>query len=162
MRNDERQIHDTELSSIVLPSGRRIEIFYVDGEPFAMNEHGREAPGEQPAVAAGNGPEGETAMLEALDDLTLCGSCGSALVQPVEWQERSDHAWQVELRCPECELRAVTLIEEALAEQLTLFHDRARALVELSMIRLASENAEREIERFARALATDLILPEDF
>lgn len=156
MRNDERQIHDTELSSIVLPSGLRIEILYVDGEPFAVNEHESSTPAHEPEPAA------EAAMLEALDDLTLCGSCGSALVQPVEWQERSDHAWQVELRCPECELRAVTLIEEALAEQLTLFHDRARALVELSMIRLASENAEREIERFARALATDLILPEDF
>ena len=57
---------------------------------------------------------------------------------------------------------AACAVEEELAEQLTLFHERARALVELSMVRLASENAEREIERFARALEQDLILPEDF
>lgn len=156
MRNDERQIHDTELSGIVLPSGRRIEILYVDGEPFAMSENERETPPRQPE------PVADAAMLDALDDLTQCGSCGSGLVQPVAWQERSNETWQVELRCPECEVLSVTLVDDALAEQLTLFHERARATIELSMIRLASENAEREVERFAHALKRDLILPDDF
>jgi hypothetical protein len=154
MTPNDREIHDTELSSIVLPSGRRLEILYVDGEPFAMNEDGQAAGSGSPAV--------DTSMLDALDDLTLCGSCGSPLVQPVGWESHGAQAWQLELRCPECELRATTVIEDELAEQLSLFHERARALVELSMVRLASDNAEREIERFARALEQDLILPEDF
>ncbi len=155
MRHDDREISDTELSSIVLPSGRRLEILYVDGEPFAMNED-REPESAPEAVSV------DTSMLDALDDLTLCGSCGSALVQPTGWESHGEQAWQLELRCPECEQRATTVIEDELAEQLTLFHERARALVELSMVRLASDNAEREIERFARALEQDLILPEDF
>lgn len=153
MPSDERQIHDTELSSIVLPSGRSLEILYVDGEPFAMNEN-------EPGTDAGQAAA-DTAMLEALDELTLCGSCESPLVQPAGWQERGDD-WKLELRCPECEERATAVVGDEIAEQLTLFHERARALIELSMIRLASDNAEREIERFARALERDLILPEDF
>ena len=154
MRHDDREIRDTELSSIVLPSGLRLEILYVDGEPFAMSEEGKPAEGGAAPV--------DTSMLDALDDLTLCGSCGSPLVQPTGWESHGEQAWQLELRCPECEQRATTVIEDELAEQLTLFHERARALVELSMVRLASDNAEREIERFARALEQDLILPEDF
>ena len=154
MRHDDREIRDTELSSIVLPSGLRLDILYVDGEPFAMSEE------RQPAES-GPAPV-DTSMLDALDELTLCGSCGSPLVQPTGWESHGEQAWQLELRCPECEQRATTVIEDELAEQLTLFHERARALVELSMVRLASDNAEREIERFARALEQDLILPEDF
>jgi len=153
MRDIDRETPETELSSIVLPSGLRIEILYVDGEPFAMNE--------EPEVQAGEA-QADAEMLEALDNLTLCGSCGSPLVQPVGWEGHGAEAWRIELRCPECEEHATTVIEDSLAEQLTLFHERARALIELSMIRLASENAEREIERFARALEQDLIVPEDF
>ena len=155
MRHDEREIHDTELSSIVLPSGRRLEITYVNGEPFAMNDRG-DASGDPLPPAA------DTSMLDALDELTLCESCRSPLVQPTGWESDGPEAWRLELRCPECERRATTVIEDGLAEQLTLFHERARALVELSMVRLASDNAECEIERFARALEQDLILPEDF
>lgn len=163
MRNDERQIHDTELSSIVLPSGRRIEILYVDGEPFAMSEDGRESSdAHEFEPACPEAPVADTTLLEALDDLTLCGSCGSTLVQPTAWQEHGPETWQVELRCPECEERATTVIEDEVAEQLDLFHERARAVIEISMIRLASENAEGEAERFAHALEHDLILPEDF
>ena len=72
MRHDDREIRDTELSSIVLPSGLRLEILYVDGEPFAMSEE------SQPAES-GAAPV-DTSLLDALDELTLCGSCGSPLV----------------------------------------------------------------------------------
>jgi len=154
MRPDDREIHDTELSSIVLPSGRRLEILYVDGEPFAMTDEG--------SAPESAGTPVDASMLDRLDELTLCAGCGSSLVQPVGWAGHGDAAWQVELRCPECEERATSVVGDDLAEQLTLFHERARALVELSMVRLASDNAEREIERFARALEQDLILPEDF
>ena len=152
MRHEDHDTHDTELSSIVLPSGLRLEILYVDDEPFAM----REEPADGAAAVAG------AEMLDALDSLTFCGACGSPLVQPVGWDGRGAGTWSLELRCPECEERATTLVEDGLAEQLTLFHERARALVELSLIRLAGENAEAEVERFARALERDLILPEDF
>jgi RNase P subunit RPR2 len=33
----------------------------------------------------------------------VCRSCDSILVQPVNWHERSDGHWHVELRCPACE-----------------------------------------------------------
>lgn len=154
MSQNDREIRDTELSSILLPSGLRLEILYVDGEPFAMSEEGQPARGGAAPV--------DTSMLDALDDLTLCGSCGSPLVQPTGWESHGAQAWQLELRCPECGQRGTKVIEDGLAEQLTLFHERARALVELSMARLASDNAELEIERFAQALEQDLILPEDF
>lgn len=156
MRHEDTQIHHTELSEIVLPSGRRLEISYVDGEPFAMNEPASPDPvtETEPAV--------DTSMIDALDSLTICGSCDSMLVQPQTWRQAPPRSWKVELRCPECEERGSAVVGEELAEQLTLFHERARALVEVSMLRLASENAEREIERFARALEADLILPEDF
>lgn len=156
MSHENTHTPDTELSDVVLPSGLRLEIVYVDGEPFALNEpDGAQADGdEEPTV--------DTSMIDALDELTLCGSCGSMLVQPVTWRQAEPAGWSVELRCPECEERGTEVVGEELAEQLSLFHERARALVELSMLRLASENAEREIDRFARALERELILPEDF
>lgn len=156
MTPEETNIPVTELSEIVLPSGRRVEISYVDGEPFAVNEPaaGDTAGTPEPAV--------DTSMIDALDSLTICGSCDSMLVQPQTWRQAPPRGWKVELRCPECEERGSAVIGEELAEQLTFFHERARALVEVSMLRLASENAEREIDRFARALEADLILPEDF
>ena len=156
MTPEETNIPVTELSEIVLPSGRRVEISYVDGEPFAVNEPAGADTGGTPEPAV------DTSMIDALDRLTICGSCGSMLVQPRTWRQAPPRSWQVELRCPECEGHGSAVVDEELAEQLTLFHERARALVEVSMLRLASENAEREIDRFARALETDLILPEDF
>lgn len=156
MQPEDAHIPVSELSEIVLPSGRRVEISYVDGEPFSVNEPAAAGPAADPEPAV------DTSMIDALDGLTICGSCGSMLVQPQAWRQASSREWRVELRCPECEGFGTAVVDEELAEQLTLFHERARALVEVSMLRLASDNAEREIDRFARALETDLILPEDF
>jgi hypothetical protein len=91
-----------------------------------------------------------------------CPDCGSVLVQPVDWQERDDGSWQVELRCPECgwwncdvhSLRDVDRYDEEL--------DRGGQELMEDLRALTRANMEEELDRLARALASDSILPEDF
>ena len=53
---------------VVLPSGKTIEVVYFDELPAF------------PAV-------GDSSRAETGDDLHLCGTCGSDLVYPVDWDE---------------------------------------------------------------------------
>ena len=91
-----------------------------------------------------------------------CQNCESILVQPVNWLEQGDGHWHVELRCPECGWwgrdRYCQTELDAYDEEL----DRGgrELLQDLRFLTLA--NMTEEADRFAAALATDGILPEDF
>jgi hypothetical protein len=94
--------------------------------------------------------------------LHLCRSCDSELVQPVTWSESSAGTWDLTLECPNCgwlesgtfDLHQIEALEETLDEGLTEMLEDLR--------RLAQANMHDDIERFIRALDSDLILPEDF
>jgi hypothetical protein len=94
--------------------------------------------------------------------LHQCSGCNSPLVQPIEWQEARTGFWELTLRCPNCQWqtyglycqRQVDAFEEELEDGL------AQMLGDLS--RLTGANMAEEVDRFAAALARDLILPEDF
>jgi hypothetical protein len=91
-----------------------------------------------------------------------CQNCDSILVQPVNWHERSDGLWHVELRCPECEWwgrdRYSQTEVDAYDEELA--RGGQKLLEDLRSLTLANMTAEAD--RLAGALATDSILPEDF
>lgn len=91
-----------------------------------------------------------------------CPNCDSILVQPVNWHQQGDGDWHVELRCPECEWwgqgnyshTEVGSYDEEL-------NRGGRELIE-DLRAVIRANMKEEVDRFAAALATDNILPEDF
>lgn len=141
----------TQIRQVVLPSGRTIEIVYLD------------EPAIGPALAA-NTPaeERQVALAEAAADLTLCGLCGCEFVQPVDWDEAGMRHWRVTLRCPNCQAQGTVVVEDEVVDHYDLALERGSAALALSLHGLVEENIETEVGRFAAALADDHILPEDF
>lgn len=118
---------------IVLPSGRSIEVVRFDD-----------------AVA----PPGE--------GLHVCPCCDSDLVQPIEWAQVSDEHVELTLHCPNCHWTCHGAYRQPQVAQLEDRLDEAVSAILLDLRRLTTANMADEIERFATALAHDLILPEDF
>ena len=94
--------------------------------------------------------------------LHLCPECHSTLVKPLEWLEARAGLWELMLHCPNCRWqtegvysqRQVDAFEEELEDGLS------QMLADLS--RLTEANMAEDVDRFAGALQSDLILPEDF
>ena len=83
-------------------------------------------------------------------------------MQPREWEKARQGAWQVRLDCPNCGwCRRATFS----GCQLTALEDQLDGGFDVllrDLKRLTAANMTEEIERFAVALASGLILPEDF
>jgi hypothetical protein len=128
---------------VVLPSGRAIEVVYFENlSQTAPAAPARSAPGVQ--------------------DLHVCPECEHGFVYPVEWEEHDATRWEVALRCPNCEWATVGLYEQETVDRFDEELDRGTEALVRDLQRLTHANMEEEIERFARALAADAILPEDF
>jgi RNase P subunit RPR2 len=91
-----------------------------------------------------------------------CPSCSSVLVQPVNWHEQDDGYWQVELRCPECEWFGRDSYSQSEVDTYDEELDRGGQELIEDLRSLTRANMEEEAERFALALGSDSILPEDF
>lgn len=91
-----------------------------------------------------------------------CPSCSSELVQPVRWFEQGEGAWHVDLRCPECEWWGRGVFAQADVDRYDEELDRGAQELMEDLRSLTRSNMENEADRFAAALATDCILPEDF
>jgi hypothetical protein len=126
---------------VVLPSGKTIEVVYYD-------EHAEAA--ATPAVR------------DDRHDLHLCGTCGSDLVYPMEWEEAGATHWEVALRCPNCEWSGTGVFDQRSVERFDEELDRGTESLVGDLKRLTQANMEDDIERFVRALEADAILPEDF
>jgi hypothetical protein len=125
--------HQHSVRRIVLPSGRTIEVVrFQDTDD------------------------------DSLRGLHICPMCDSELVQPVAWCEASEGRWDLVLSCPNCHWSSEGVFSErevhALEEQL----DQGLADMIRDLQRLSQANMADHVERFAAALQTDLILPEDF
>jgi hypothetical protein len=137
---------DHQLKRIVLPSGKTIEVVYF--------EHPAAAPPSTPAPAA------EPRVEER--DLHVCPDCTSNLVYPVQWEEADESHWSITLRCPNCERREEGVFGQ---EQCDGFDDeleRGTDALTRDYKRLMTANLAEEIDRFAKALEVDGILPADF
>ena len=92
----------------------------------------------------------------------VCPSCSSKLVQPVQWFEHGDSAWQVELSCPECEWFGQGAFSQSEVDRYDEELDGgAQELIE-NLRELTRANMQQEIDSFTEALDADLVLPEDF
>jgi len=117
---------------IVLPSGRSIEVVRFHEDA----------------------PEGR--------ELHICPVCNSDLVQPISWSESTQGRWELELECPNCLWTDCGVFDREQVERLEDQLDEGLAAMLGDLQRLTQANMAEEIERFSRALAADVILPEDF
>jgi hypothetical protein len=143
---------DHQLKRIVLPSGKTIEVVYF--------EHPAAAPPEASGAATAPAPAAEPRVEER--DLHVCPDCKSNLVYPVQWEEADESHWSITLRCPNCERREEGVFGQ---EQCDGFDDeleRGTDALTRDYKRLMTANLAEEIDRFAKALEVDGILPTDF
>jgi hypothetical protein len=96
------------------------------------------------------------------DGMHACPECSSLLVQPIDWHEQGDGYWNVELRCPECEWWGRESYAQDEVDRYDEELDRGGQELIEDLRTLTRANMEEEADRFATALATDSILPEDF
>jgi hypothetical protein len=141
-------LHDPRhyVRRVVLPSGKTIEVVYFEDQQVGGPVAATPAPGHE----------------ETVHDLHLCGSCGSNLVYPTEWDEAGVTHWEVTLRCPNCEWAGTGIFEQELVERFDEELDRGTEALVRDLKRLSHANMEDQIERFASALHDDHIVPEDF
>lgn len=99
---------------------------------------------------------------KSAEGMHACPSCSSALVQPANWHEQGDGQWNVELRCPECEWWGRDSYSQTEVDHYDEELDRGGQELIEDLRALTRANMEDEAERFAGALASDSILPEDF
>ena len=147
-----RHSHDTKseaVRQVTLPSGRTIEIVYLD-EALA------------PVPEKADVPASTTTHAEAAVDLTICGTCDCRFVQPVDWEEAGPRHWRLELRCPNCESRGTVVVEDEVVDQYDLVLERGSAELARSLHETVEQSIEDEVARLRDALERDLILPEDF
>jgi hypothetical protein len=121
---------------VILPSGKTIEIVY-----FADAELETPAPTK---------------------DLHVCPECRSGLVYPLAWDEAGEAAWQVVLRCPNCERRTEGVFAQDVIEALDEQLDRGTQVLVRDLKQLMQANMEEEVERFIAALQAGHIWPMDF
>ncbi len=129
-----------------LPSGKQIEVVYLDSPQPPSLGAGRE-PGHADPLA---GP------------LHICFYCGGELVYPVDWAEAGPERWRILLRCPECEATREGVFEQATVECLDDELDRATGELVSDLQRMTHANMSEEIDLFVRALDADFIVPSDF
>jgi hypothetical protein len=91
-----------------------------------------------------------------------CPICGSILVQPVDQHEHGECHWVVDLRCPDCEWWGRDICSQDEIDRYALELDRGEQELVGDLRALTWANMREEADRFAAALATDCILPEDF
>lgn len=141
--------HSHYVRRVVLPSGKTIEVVYFEDVSDAPQ-------------AAAQQPPAPTTPADDRADLHVCGTCGSHLVYPTEWEEAGPTHWEVCLRCPNCEWAGTGIFEQEVVERFDDELDRGTEALVRDLKRLMRANMEDEIERFVEALHGDHILPSDF
>lgn len=129
-----------------LPSGRQIEVVYLDNPlPPALE----------------SAPQGRTEE-KSSEPLHVCFYCAGELVHPVDWSQAGPSQWRILLRCPECEATREGVFEQDAVERLDDELDRATGALLSDLQRVTHANMAEEIDLFVRALDADLIVPSDF
>jgi RNase P subunit RPR2 len=99
---------------------------------------------------------------QSANGMYCCPNCDSILVQPVNWHQQGDGYWNVQLRCPECEWWGRDSYSQTEADRYDEELDRGSQQLIEDLRALIRANMTEEADRFAAALASDSILPEDF
>jgi len=152
---------DCRIELFIFPDGTAIEMLVFE----SASKGGPKRTASRP-VAQQTMPRPEPASPAAApileDDVAVCPLCKSNLVYPTDWKRSGAATWDLNLRCPNCELRrTVTMTREGVEHFNRLLYHGTQALA-----REAQEISRRyfaeEAARFIAALDGDLILPIDF
>lgn len=127
---------------ILLPSGKIIEIVYMDNNP---------------CTDVAKGEPGSTLL-----NLHICRNCQGEMVYPLHYEEAVERHWQMTLRCPECEHTQSVIAPQRDADLFDEVLSDGEEALERDYKSLVTINMAEWIERFAQALESDGILPEDF
>ena len=84
------------------------------------------------------------------------------LVQPLDWALVGRSHWRVMLRCPNCEWTGTGVFTQETVDRYDRELDRGMRKLAATLQRVSRACMEAEIEQFAKALETDLIVPFDF
>jgi hypothetical protein len=159
---------------VQLPSGREIEVVYLDSTGHRVAEQSSYVPapptehthvsastqGHTPSRAASPAPT--PARTPQHEQLHVCPRCSGELMHPLDWSEQSPGRWRISMRCPDCEELREGVFGQVLVEELDEELDKATGALLSDLKQLTHANMTEEIELFARALKLDLIGPSDF
>lgn len=155
-----------------LPSGKEIEVVYLDPRRSSHTTTGAERSAARPVsrephkTRAGGTAAAPPARLPQdrrdTPALHICQACSGELVYPMDWAEERSGYWRVLLRCPDCEQTHEGVFGHAAVEQLDDQLDRATGALLSDFRRMAHANMAQEIDFFVRALNADVIVPSDF
>ncbi len=144
-----RNSSETQVRQVVLPSGRAIEIVYLDGRAAALGDM-RDA------------AQADSSLLEVAHDLTSCGACGCGFVQPVDWDEAGSRHWRLTLRCPNCEQTGTVVVEDEVVDHYDIVLERGAADLARTLHELVESSIDEQVARLRDALDGGHLLPEDF
>jgi hypothetical protein len=94
--------------------------------------------------------------------LHICPACGSHLVQAVDVEPLERGSCYVELLCPNCWWTRVGVHDQADFDRFDEELERGEAALLAAVEEVTYSNMRDEVDRFARALEADAILPMDF
>ncbi len=150
---------DHQLKRIVLPSGKTIEVVYFE-HPATVPPTDAELTAPAAEATAPAPAPAEPRVDER--DLHVCTGCDSDLVYPVQWEEADESHWHITLRCPNCEWSEAGVFGQAQCDTFDDELERGTDALTRDYKRLMTANLSEEIDRFAKALDVDGILPSDF
>ncbi len=176
------QDHDFRIEFFVFPDGTEIEMLVFEKpteRTRTLSEAGetrcdRPALHEEPArhTAAQVAPEATGAGAEPAADQKepppdggeyhVCPICHGELVYPIVWFRANDTAWQLRMRCPECETEREVIAGRADVEDLNRRLYRGSQELAKAADEMSRRNFEEEAAKLVAALELDLILPMDF
>ena len=105
---------------------------------------------------------GGAATVARVPGLETCWKCGSSYVQPLSSARRGDGLLNLELRCPECEVRVKVAATDAQVLAYEECCDEGREELQQAYARCVTESMEALADVLARALALDLVTADDF
>jgi hypothetical protein len=94
--------------------------------------------------------------------LNACPSCGSHLVQPLRWEQKTQAQVLVELRCPECSTWMQACHTPAEMEDLDRRQSAARQAIVTAYESTVTESMRALAADLHEALERDLISADDF
>jgi hypothetical protein len=95
-------------------------------------------------------------------DLSVCGTCSSKFVQPIDWSLVGREHWRVTLRCPNCGWEGTGVFAQETVDRFDRELDRGTRELTKTLRRVTRACMEAELEHFTQALENDLIMPSDF
>jgi hypothetical protein len=131
------------VSTVDLPSGKVLEVV-------------------QPATGARYTRLRPHALDDADLDLSVCPTCASDLVEPVEWASAGADRWRVALHCPNCEYWTEGVFSQECVDRFDERLDDGTAVLLADLKRLEQANMTEAVDRFVGALHAGAILPDDF